>query len=187
MTFRKSLALSLLVTAIVNAQSPRTAVPATGTMSEALVRDLLGLAKDWPVSALALGINKTAGGREVLSVNSLRALIAAANASAIAEGGKYAPPQSLRRDLVRITCGDADLGEIFDCDKVSVANSRGRVVAPFAVDAGAKPYRNALGAKWSVRTVTAFYSVSALLDGFTVTAFGTDGTEWPLIVSKEDV
>jgi hypothetical protein len=44
-----------------------------------------------------------------------------------------------------------------------------------------------LGARWTVREVTATYHARDLRDGFTVTFADVGGTEWPFEVSADDV
>lgn len=134
-----------------------------------------------------LGIHKIEDDSRLLSISSGRQSIAFAAASGAQKGGRYTPPVGARADIVTISCGDEDLGERWDCARVSVVNVAGRRVAPLSYSGGPKAYRNALGATWTATLATASYRLSDLTKGFEVRYAGTDGTDFTEKVSAADV
>src|SRR6267142_583008 len=92
---------------------------------------------------------------------------------------------SMRADVVYLTCGDADLGDRWNCVKAEVTNGTGRPVAPITYKSGPSVYHNALGATWTVRRVEATYPIAPLIDGFTVVVAGDEGTAYSENVSKD--
>jgi hypothetical protein len=172
----------------------RTASPAA-QLGDATVKDLIalgteeggafGLLGKGLVYSLS-GIQKTAGGSSLLSIVSNRVLIARKAAEAKSKGGRYVPPPSIRADLVFITCGDVDIADRWDCNRVSVTSPTGRAIMPRAYDATPKVYRNALGASWTGRKVEAAFAFPDLREGFVVTYSGVDGIEYMEKVSKEE-
>jgi hypothetical protein len=162
-----------------------TTTPPPSRMSNELVQALLALAKQRYSNTL-LGMWKSVDDSMALSVRSNRNLIAWRNASVVEDGGRFNPPAEMRLDLVIVSCGDSDLGDIFECARVTVNGPKGQRIAPVSYNAGPRNYQNALGARWTVREVLATYNVRDLRDGFTVTFVGKDGAEWDFAVSAED-
>jgi TonB family protein len=134
-----------------------------------------------------LGIHKIEDRTSLLSITSARQGIAFSARRAAAKGGRYLPPADVRIDVVFITCGDADLGERWDCLRLSTADSLGRPVAPLTYSSGPKTYRNALGATWTASRVTATYRFVDLSNGFTVRYSGGDDTEFTEVVPASKV
>lgn len=162
------------------------AVPASVVrMSDALVSAIQALTKDRTESEF-LGISEMRDDSHALHVNSFRALIAWQTAKANDGGGRFRPPANDRMDVVTVDCGDADIGDVFECSRVRVISPGKRVVKPFSYTAGPKTYRNAMGAKWTVREVFATYHALDLKEGFSVDYADFGGTEWTLVVSAED-
>jgi hypothetical protein len=151
----------------------------------ALIQTLLSLSKT-RTSMTLIGISKFVGESLSLSVASNRSLIAYNNAVAVERGGRYAPPASLRADLLSIDCGDADLGEIFNCTRVAVKTAAGKVLRPITMRTGPQTFRNALGARWTAQTVAATYQINELTSGFLVDYAAADGTAWTLNVSATE-
>jgi hypothetical protein len=168
---------------IVAGQVVSSQAPTHPTMSDEVVSDLLALATTHS-SLQFRPITKVVDESRVILVTSHRMLIASKNASVIEKGGRYRPLAD-RLDAVVIECGDADLEEVFDCNRLSVIDSTGTAIEPLSVDAGPKVFRNAAGESWTVRTVIAQYPIEPLRSGFEVTAHVPDGTEWPLTVTAE--
>lgn len=138
------------------------------------------------ISTDFLGISEYGDDRQRLYVASGRSLIAYNTAKATETGGSYRPPADLRRDIVSIDCGDSDLGELFECARVRVTPLDKRPVKPISYKAGPAAYKNALGARWTVREVMAVFSAKDLADGFVVEYSDFNGTDWTLNVSPED-
>ena len=159
--------------------------PSPGVMTAEVVSDLLALSKQYPSSMFA-PLTKTMGRSTALTVVSNRLMIAYTAASTQEKGGRYTPPETARFDLVLVSCGDADIGEVFECEKVSVVDPFGQTVQPVTTQSGPKEYKNAAGGAWTVREASAFYDRRTLMRGFTAVAYGFDGTEWPLEVSPEE-
>jgi hypothetical protein len=169
---------------IVVGQVVSSQAPTHPTMSDDVVSDLLALATTHS-SHQFRPITKVVDESRIILVTSHRMLMASKNASVIEKGGRYRPPAADRLDAVVIECGDADLEEVFDCNRLSVIDSTGTAIDPLSVDAGPKVFRNAAGESWTVRTVIAQYPIEPLRSGFDVTAHVPDGTEWPLTVTAE--
>jgi hypothetical protein len=177
--------------ALARAQTAPTAKPATpqtaprvARISDALLADLLALAKRRFAQTLA-GLWQSKGESQTLSLSSNRQLIAFMNAKAAEGGGRYTPPASMRSDTVEINCGDEDLGETFDCNRF-VVKVGGRTIRTISYAAGPKSFTNALGARWTVNKVTATYSAADLANGFTVTYGAANGTEFDFEVSARN-
>jgi hypothetical protein len=132
-----------------------------------------------------LGIYSNDGDTTKVTVSSNRQLIAFRHAQAAEKGGKFTPPAEMLRDLVIIQCGDPDIGERFDCGRVTVA-ADSKAIRPVNYSAGPKQFHNALGATWNVSMVTASYPAADLRSGFTITYGDGSGTEWDLRVSGQE-
>jgi hypothetical protein len=182
MRFCLAVTLAIAIGSVLAAQQPQQTAP---TIGPAVITDLTALAKK-NHSSTFLGLSKRVGDSLAFTVVSNRSLIAFMSASTAEEGGRYTPPAAVRSDIVVVTCGDADLGEIFECSRVTVTAANGRRVNPIATDSGVRSYRNALGAGWKAHRTVAHFRIEPLRGGFTVTAHSPDGTEWPLEVSAEE-
>lgn len=147
-------------------------------MSDALVDALLGVAKERSSSSL-VGLSKSVNGGPALHVLSYRTLIAWRYASAAEQGGRFTPPNDMRLDVVKVSCGDSDLRHMFECSLVSVINAEGHGVAPVFYRVGPRIYDG-------LREVTAIYHTHDLTDGFTVTFADVNGSEWSFEVSAGD-
>ena len=110
------LVVSVSVSAQQSALPSRSAQSAT-RMSNALVNALLGVAKERSSSSL-VGLSKSVNGGLALRVLSYRTLIAWRYASAAEQGGRFTPPNDMRLDVVKVSCGDSDLRHIFECSLV---------------------------------------------------------------------
>jgi hypothetical protein len=169
---------------IVVGQVVSSQAPVPPTMSDDVVSDLLALATTHS-SLQFKPITRVVDESRVILVTSNRMRIASKNASVFEKGGRYSPPAADRLDAVVIECGDADLEEVFDCNRLSVIDSTGKAIDPLSVEAGPNVFRNSAGDSWTVRTVMALYPIEPLRGGFEVTAHVPDGTEWPLTVTAE--
>lgn len=156
-----------------------------GLIPPSLVSELVALGVQTATPRL-LGIPKLEGKSLAVLVMSNRALIVSDSARATEKGARFTPPDSLRRDAVVIACGDADLGEIFECSFVRVTDPTGARIAAASYDAGPRSYHNALGASWTVRRVVATYAAAALASGFMIAYGSPDGVEWTMAVSMSD-
>ena len=132
----------------------------------------------WPLVDYADGSSKVV-------VSSTRGTIALLTWKASTTNGRYTPPPN-QPDTVQVQCGDSDLGDIFECARVRLLTPEKRVVKPVSYAAGPRAYRNALGARWSVREVLAVYAIRELREGFSVDYASFNGTEWTFEVSAED-
>jgi hypothetical protein len=166
------------------APTAKPATPKVARIGDALLADLIALAKRRFAQTL-VGLSQSKGESQTLSLSSNRQLTAFMNAKAGEGGGRYTPPASMRSDTVEITCGDEDLGERFDCNRV-VVKVGGRTIRAISYAAGPKSFTNALGARWTVNKVTATYSAADLANGFTVTYGAADGTEFDFEVSARN-
>jgi hypothetical protein len=165
------------------AVGPQSASPPTLTIPR-IGDDLLALVRD---KANQLGSFIFGGivDSQRLHVISGRAFIAFKLAQARESGGRYNPPESVRTDSVTVSCGNSELGDIFNCSSVSVKNAAGTRVKPVRYSAGSNAYSNALRAKWNVREVNAVYLATSLKDGFSVDYAAPDGSEWTYEVTPE--
>ena len=77
-----------------------------------------------------LGLSDYGNNSSRLYVTSARALIAFKTAKASESNARYTPPANERLDTVSISCGDSDIGEIFECSRVRVMNREKRVIKP---------------------------------------------------------
>ena len=156
----------------------RSAQSAT-RMSNDLVNALHGIAKERSSSSL-VGLSKSVNGSLALRVLSYRTLIAWRYASAAEQGARFTPPNDMRLDVVKVSCGDSDPQHLFECSLVSVMNAEGKRVPPVFYSAGPRIYRNGL------REVSSIYHIHDLTDGFTVTFADVNGSEWSFEVSADD-
>ena len=123
--------------------------------------------------------------RSSLQISSARSLIANMASLAVAKGGHYLPPESMRDDVVFVSCGDAKtIRDRWDCDRLAVSTSTGRSVTPITYASGPKVYQNAFSATWTARRVEGTFRVSDLRDGFVVAYAGIDGTQYREEVPK---
>lgn len=167
--------------------APTTAAPPISSIPRATIERLLLVGGEAGSTVEFLGIHKFDDDVSMLSITSNRQGLAFASASAASKGGTYTPPAEMRRDLVTISCGDADIGERWDCGRITVMNATGRRVAPVSYTAGPSIYRNALGSTWTATRATAIFRLSELVGGFSVRYAGTDGTEFTQAVSAREV
>src|SRR6266850_1916225 len=77
-----------------------------------------------------IGLSDYGNNSSRLYVTSARALIAFKTAKASESNARYTPPANERLDTVSISCGDSDIGEIFECSRVRVMNREKRVIKP---------------------------------------------------------
>lgn len=131
------------------------------------------------------GLTDFADGSAKLSVHSQRQVVAYSTWKASSTGGRFRVPPGAT-DVVMVNCGDSDLGDIFECSKVTVVDAKGNTVRPSSYKAARNPYRNALGSKWTVREVDAEYPIGALKDGFEVIYADFGSTEWTFKVTAEE-
>jgi hypothetical protein len=131
--------LAMVATSATFAQVPPAAGGGRGAgaavlrLSNEAVAELLALGVDNDHSYL--GLHKYDGDSELLSISSSRQLIAFSSGQADSKGGRYVPPASMRADIIMITCGDADLGDRWDCANVTVSKAFRRV-APLTYSGG---------------------------------------------------
>ena len=158
--------------------APPKAIAAAERLSDAIVTQLVVLGERPSFSLLGIY-------RSTLQISSARSLIADKASLAVAKGGRYVPPESVRDDVVFVSCGDAkNIRDRWDCDRLAVSTSTGRSVAPIRYESGPKVYQNAFGATWTAQRVEGIFRVSDLRDGFIVTYAGTEGTQYREEVPK---
>lgn len=166
--------------------STARSAPTAPRIPEAVIERMLTVGAENDASDF-MGLHKFDGDTTMLSISSARQSIAFSTANAVSKGGRYNPPASARADVVVVTCGDEDLGERWDCGRLSVVTAAGKRVAPLSYSSGAKTYKNAMGASWTATTSTGMYRLADLADGFDVVFAGTNGSEFTYEVSADDV
>jgi hypothetical protein len=154
-------------------------------LSDATVKQLIAIGEERGVPHPFVGIYKIEDGSSMLQILSARQSIANNAASAASKGGHYLPSAAMREDVVFMSCGDEDLGDRWDCARLSVSTNTGRRVTPITYASEPRAYHNAFGATWTARKTIATFRVSDLRDGFTVTFAGTDGAEYREQVTKD--
>jgi len=102
-----------------------------------------------------------------------------------AQGAEFIPMDYMLKDVVRVTCGDADLGEKFECSSVQVISPSGVVIEPLTYAAEANTYSNGYGHTWTVNEVSAEYPTVPLQDGFTVRFSNASGMHWTQVVTAD--
>src|SRR5687767_10360991 len=123
-----TLAIVAATAAPARARAPK---PAVVTISDALIAEIQAHARS--ARAHFLGVLELDGDTSRVYVSSTRQSIASKTAKAAERGGRYTPPTDGRQDLLLVLCGDADLGERFDCSRV-------RVIAPGGKEVRAATY-----------------------------------------------
>jgi len=97
---------------------------ATAHAQVALTNDVVAavqkIAMNTPYGSLPRGLDDSFGGATRLFIVSSRNMIAARTADAAGSRGRFTPPAEMRQDVIHISCGDHDLGEIFECSRVRV-------------------------------------------------------------------
>jgi hypothetical protein len=198
MRFRKLIFAVLFSTTLVEqgksqtapraATRPMVATPAPARLSDALVAAIVEYSKKHTARHFP-GISvyvDDIGGSQKLYIYSSRSRIARKTGGAAKSGGRYTPSAVERLDTVSISCGDEDLGDIFECALVRVTTPEGKAVKPLSYSAGPRVYQNAFGATWTVQQVLATYAARDLIRGFAADYASPDGTEWTYKVSEED-
>jgi hypothetical protein len=174
----------LLMVLGVLALAQGTPAHAQVALTDDVVAAVQKIALNTPYGSLPRGLDDSFGGTTRLFVVSSRNMIAARTADAAGSRGRFVPPPDMRQDFVHISCGDHDLGEIFECSRLRVLVD-GKQIAPVTYNAGPKAYRNALGATWSVREVAAVYDARRLTKGFTVEYASPNGGQWTFTVAPD--
>lgn len=164
---------------------PAKAPPSLPRMPDAVAEAIRVEASEGYVSRF-LGIYDTRGKQYRLQVSTGRSRLAFSVAQAHVDGGKYTPKPADKVDVLHVNCGESAFGDVFNCAAVAVRDAKGIAVKPVRYEAGTNGYRNALGATWSVREVSAAYPIAGLQDGFTVGYRSVDDVEYEIAVSAED-
>jgi len=173
-----------IVVALVAAWTPAAVHAQAVALSNAVVAAVQGVAMNSPYGSLPRGLDDSSGSTTRLMIMSNRNIIASRTADAAGSGGRFTPTTEMRRDVVVMSCGDHDVREIFECSRLRVLVN-GAVIAPLTYSADTNVYRNALGATWNVREVTALFDARRLVKGFTVEYASPDGAEWSFAVEPD--
>jgi hypothetical protein len=118
-----------------------------------------------------------------IQVTTGRTRVAFLMSDALVKGGRYSPPPALRLDVLIVDCGDHDIGEVFECSRVTLKTQTGKQIKPHWYKAQPNTYKNALGSSWSVREVAAIYPIDGLIEGFSIDYANPTGTEWTFSVT----